>query len=110
MVTKDEMLLRQLGETLKSARHKAGYTREQLAERVNISVRHLTSIENAEKRASYEVLYHLIRNLGISADLIFYPETSNDSDAQQTMRLYQNCSERDRALIRSMIDAMLDHK
>lgn len=110
MVKKDEILIRELGNALKDARIDKGYTRAQFAERVNVSDRHLTSVENGERRPSYELLYSIIRSLGISADQIFYPDLAKDSDAEQIKRLYHICSDRDKKLIKAMIDAMLDNK
>lgn len=63
-----------LGNILKAARKAKGFTREQLAEIINITPRYLMSIENENKKPSYNVLFLLIRELGISADTIFYPE------------------------------------
>ena len=63
-----------LGSILKAARKAKGLTREQLAEIMSITPRYLMSIENENKKPSYDVLFRLVRELGISADTIFYPE------------------------------------
>ena len=109
MVENKEHILRQLGYSIKRIRINKGYTREQLSERSGISVRHLTAIENEQKRPSYEVLYALIHALGVSADEIFYPETVSMDDAEDIKRLYLECSDRDKMIIRNVLDAMLDH-
>ena len=100
------------GHKLKDIRLKKGYTREQLAERANISTRYLSAIENEQREPSYDVLYRLIHSLGISADTIFYPDSDDidNSEAEQIKRLYLECSERDRLIIRAMLDTMLDNK
>lgn len=100
------------GHILKDIRMKRGYTREQLAERVGISTRYLSAIENEQREPSYKVLYNLFHSLGISADTIFYPHTNNadDSDTEQVKRLYMECSARDRLIVRAMLDSMLDNK
>ena len=54
---------RDFGRTLKDIRTKRGYTREQLAERVGISTRYLSAIENEQREPSYNVLYHLFHSL-----------------------------------------------
>ncbi|SCH33597.1 HTH-type transcriptional regulator immR [uncultured Ruminococcus sp.] len=109
MVTKKEKEISNLGHILKQARQKMGYTREQLSERVGISLRYLTAIENEQKRPSYDVLYRLLHNLGLSADSIFYPEKESDTEEKQLLRLLQQCSERDRKIVKSVIDALLDN-
>lgn len=98
------------GYILKDIRMKKGYTREQIAERAGISTRYLSAIENEQREPSYDVLYRLFHSLGISADTIFYPESSraDNSDAEQVKRLYLECSERDRKIVRALIDKMLD--
>ena len=98
------------GYLLKDIRLNNGYTREQVAERAGISTRYLSAIENEQREPSYDVLYRLFHALGISADTIFYPESNraDNSDAEQIKRLYLECSERDRSLIRTLIDGMLD--
>ena len=63
-----------LGSIIKDARKKQGLTREQLAEKVNITPRYLISIENEKKKPSYDVLFKIIRELAIMSDAIFYPD------------------------------------
>ena len=100
------------GHKLKDIRLKKGYTREQLAERTSISTRYLSAIENEQREPSYDVLYRLIHSLGISADTIFYPDSSSvdNSETEQIKRLYMECSERDRLIVRALVDSMLDNK
>lgn len=100
------------GYILKDIRVKKGYTREQIAERAGISTRYLSAIENEQREPSYDVLYRLFHSLGISADTIFYPDSdrADNSEAEQVKRLYMECSERDRHIIRALLDSMLDQK
>ena len=86
-----------------------GYTREQLSERVGISLRYLTAIENEKRRPSYDVLYRLLHNLGLSADSIFYPEKEPDPEEEQLLRLLQQCTERDRKIVKGVIDTLIDN-
>lgn len=99
-----------LGTIIKQSRLEMGYSREQLAERVDISIRYLTAIENEQKHPSYDVLYRLVRGLGISADRIFYQNVQTDTNCQQLLRLLQQCSERDQKIVKSVIDSMLNNK
>ncbi len=59
-----------LGGLLKAARKAKGLTREQLAEILNITPRYLMSIENENKKPSYDVLFRLIRELGNYSSLL----------------------------------------
>ena len=99
-----------LGIYWKKYAKKNGYTREQFSERIGISVRYLSAIENEQREPSYNVLYRIFHGLGISADTIFYPNESNtdNSNAEQIKRLYLECSERDKRIIKNILDTMLD--
>lgn len=100
----------ELGRILHDARCAKGIKRDELAEQVGVTKRFLSAVENGEKRPKYETLREIIHCLGISADQVFYPGLENDSDAQQIMRLYGNCSERDKVLIKTLIYAALKNK
>ena len=100
-----------LGEILKRARIEKDYSRDQLAERAGISTRYLTAIENENRKPKFDVLYRLIRSLGISADYIFYSETAEtENDCTQLVRLIQQCDVRDRKLVAALVNQMLDSK
>lgn len=98
-----------LGDVIRQARTEKDLTREQLAERVGISPRYLASIENNARIPKYGVLYKLIRNLGISADRIFYSDQPlADEEPNQLARLISQCSERDQKLILALVNQMLN--
>jgi len=103
--------LDRLGVILKAARKNNNLTREQLAERINISPRYLMSIENENKKPSYNVLFRLIRELGISADTIFYPEGKyTTTEIDQFTRLLYQCDERDLKILAATAKALLETK
>lgn len=106
-----ENALKQLGPILKSTRKEKGYSREKLAERIGITPRYLTAIENEERKPSCEIFYAIIYSLGVSADRFLFPENLNNSDeAEEIKNLYMQCSERDKKIIHNIIDTMLDNK
>lgn len=98
-----------LGDVIKQARIEKKLSRDQLAERAGISSRYLASIENNVRIPRYVVVYSLIRNLGISADRVFYADMPlKDEDTDQLGRLINQCSERDQALILALVNQMLN--
>ena len=98
-----------LGSILKAAREKAGITIEALAEGAGITERYLYRIENEGKKPSFDVLYKLIRELSISADLIFYPEKpSKDSEIENLLRMLSACDERSLEVVKATIKALID--
>ena len=105
----DEVLTDKLGEILKREREKAGYTREVIAERAKIGVRHLAAIENEQRMPSAKVLLRLIRAVGISADLLAYPERTPDNteevrETNQIIRLIHICDRRARRAAKAMLE------
>lgn len=100
-----------LGSILKAARKAKGLTRERLAEMINITPRYLMSIENENKKPSLDVLFRLVRELGISADTIFYPENQHaNTKVEQLVRLLYLCDDRELKIATATITALLDNK
>lgn len=60
-------------------------TRDELAERVGMSVRYIASIENEGKKLSFNALCTIIRTLGIVANTIFYPESNDKSQEKKQL-------------------------
>jgi transcriptional regulator with XRE-family HTH domain len=103
--------LDKLGSVLKAARKTKGLTREQLAEILNITPRYLMSIENENKKPSYDVLFRIIRELSIPADTIFYPENQLDNTkVEQLIRLIYLCDDRELAIATAITKALLDNR
>lgn len=100
-----------LGDILKTARKNNNLTREQLAEKLGITSRYLMSIENENNKPSYSVLFRLIRELGISADTIFFPENKcTNTEIEQLTRLLRLCDERDLKIAKVTVKALVDTK
>lgn len=103
--------LDKLGKVLKDARIDKGLTREQFAEIINITPRYLMSIENENKKPSYDLLFRLIRELNISADMIFYPELNNkNNESEQLRRLICLCDDYQINVIRATLEALLRNR
>ena len=105
--------LHNLGAVLKTARKSRGLTREQVAESISITPRYLMSIENEGKKPSLDVLYRIVRELGIPTDTIFYPDSKSqaaNTEMEQLIRLLYLCNERDLKIAAATIRALLDNK
>lgn len=105
-------LSNRLGIVIKSARVNQKITRDQLSEKVHISPRYLMAIENENKKPSYLVLFKLIRELGISADKIFYPEnqTKNRTEKDMLLLLIDQCDTYELNVIIATVKALLNKK
>ena len=104
-------LSNQLGSILKNARKSRKLTRDQLSEKIHISYRYLTAIENENKKPSYDVLFKLIRELGISANEIFYPESqSNETQKDLLILLLNQCGTYELDVVTATVKALLKRK
>ena len=96
------------GQIIKSARIEAGYSRDDLAERVGISPRYLQSIENKNQIPSFKILSKLVRELNISLDNVIYPEKNIElGEKTKIIEKIYLCDENSLCIIDILIDALL---
>lgn len=62
-----------LGAAIQQARAKKGYTQEQLAEMLNISLIHLANIEGGRRNPSVPLLFQMMKLLDFSVDALVFP-------------------------------------
>ena len=65
-----------MGDRIKEARKKKGFTQEQLAERLDVSVEFIGQIERGLKLPSMNVFIKLIEALNVSADYLLRDSVS----------------------------------
>lgn len=111
VIKDDERITDVLGEILKRERLNKSFSRDEIAERAGIGVRHLAAIENEKRMPSAEVLCRLVRAIGFSADLIVYPEstpqkTEDAEEISQLIRLIRICDKRSRKAAKAMLDVL----
>ena len=68
-----------IGNKIKNARQKVGYTQKQLAEKIEISTRHVSDIELNRVQASYDVLVKICQVLKLTPNEIFEEYVKTDS-------------------------------
>lgn len=111
MPKKDAQITKGLGSKLRKVRKDAGLTKDLVAERAEIGPRYLGAIESGTKTPSVEVLFRIVRALGVSADLIAYPERAfSETEEEQLVRLIHTFNERDRRIVKAVVIALLDSK
>ncbi len=79
------------GRAIKEARESKGWTRERLAQEINLASRYIMSIENKGQHPSFQVFYELVTLFHISLDQFFFPDTG----AEKTTRRRQLDSQLD---------------
>ena len=65
----------ELGQAIQDAREKQRITREELAEELGISARHLQSIEKEGQHPSFRLFIQLVTMFHISADQYIHPDS-----------------------------------
>lgn len=73
MHKKDKYDFSAFGRAIKEARENMGWTRERLAQEVDLAPRYIMSIENNGQHPSFQVFYILVTLFDISVDQFFYP-------------------------------------
>ena len=104
------MISDKLGSIIKTARLDKHLTQKRFAKKMNISPRHLAAIENENQKPSYGLLYCIIRELAISADIIFYPELEyNHSEMWKLWLLLAQCNEKEMRAIFAILQSLLNY-
>ena len=98
-----EFNFKPIGEAIKSAREARGMTREDLANKVDRSVRHLSSIENKGQYPSFDLLVQLMTMFDISLDQYVFPDRSTtiSSERRQVYSLLDSLDDRELAVIKA---------
>ena len=96
--------MRELGETIRSARMRKGLTQEALAEMLDITPIHLKNMESSRRKPSVPMLFALMELLDFSVDALVFPERS-DSRVIHTDGL----SEEEWAAVQRLVDVMRNH-
>ena len=65
---------RALGDAIRSARMKKGYTQEALSEQLGITLVHLANIEGSRRKPSVPLLFQMMELLDFSVDALVFPE------------------------------------
>ena len=72
-----------MGQAIKQARLDKGWTREQLAQEVDLAPRYIMSIENKGQHPSFQVFVDLMTLFNISVDQFLYPADGNEKSTRR---------------------------
>ena len=70
-------------QAIKEARKAKGISRNQLADRLNITPRYIASIENSGQHPSLQIFYELVTFLEVSVDQFFFPYQEVEKSTQR---------------------------
>ena len=98
-----------LGNVVKQARLGQKLTQLEVAERIQADERTILNIEHYKGNPKMEILWALIRVLGIDANAVFYPEKAHDnSDMKRLRMLLEDCSDAEVSMLLSICESVLD--
>ena len=93
---------RKLGKRLKQQRKEQGLTQEKLAEYVNLSVSHLSHIENGNEKTSLQTIVNLANILNISLDELLDLDLGKRSmfiTVREIDLLFKDCTKEERQVL-----------
>lgn len=99
-----------MGERIRRQRELLGYTREQLAEKLDVSTKFCSDIELGVKGISIQTLAKLTDLLNISADYILFGEcTKGNSIEQEMISLFMDkCPEKYKNNLITIVNAFIN--
>ena len=98
-----------IGKRIQKRRKQQGYTQEQLAEIINVSIQMVSNLERGNKAIRIDNLLAVSKALKISTDYILTGKETAEDVGELVARIAQ-LSDRDRQLINLMVDYCLLHK
>lgn len=101
--------LRSIGKRIQECRKKQGFTQEQLADQMNVSIQMVSNLERGNKAIRIDNLINLSRILDISTDYILTGKESKE-DIQALASNITQLPERDRKMVKMLIEYCLADK
>lgn len=98
-----------LGNAVKQARLGLKMTQLEVADRIQADERTILNIEHYKGNPKMEILWPLLRALGIDANTVFYPEKAlKSNDMVRFQILLSDCSEDELQLLLPICESVLD--
>ncbi len=95
----------EIGQRIRKYRKALGMSQEQLAERADISVTHMSHIETGNTKLSLQVLVDIAGALGESTDIILFGSKSHDKESisNELAGLLEDCSVEEAQFLKELI-------
>ncbi len=105
----DNINLKEIGMRIRKQRELLGYTREELAEMLDVSVKFCSDIELGIKGMSLNTLAHLSKTLCLSTDYILFGESEVDENESLMLNnLFIKCPKHSRSNLITIIRAFIN--
>jgi len=83
----------EIGQKIRKYRREKGFSQEQLAEAVNISVTHMSHIETANTKLSLPVLVDIAKTLQVSTDSLLFRHTfRQENTVNELLQVLSTCT------------------
>ncbi len=94
-----------IGKNLQQIRKSNGYTQEKLAEKIEVSTRYVSDIEQDRAKPSYEVLIRICNLFKVSLDQIFseYLKIKENKSLEYSISGYDKLNKEDKETIGHLI-------
>lgn len=94
-----------IGKNIQKIRKSNGYTQEKLAEKIEVSVRYISDIEQDRVSPSYDVLIRICNLFSISMDQIFYEylKIKDNKNIECSLSGFSKLSKKDKSTIENLI-------
>lgn len=103
-----EVNLKEIGKRIYERRRQLGYTQEELAELMNVSIQMISNLERGNKSIRIENLLKICSILNVSTDYILTGK-QNELDIKELSDQLQKLSPRDNRMIRQIIDYCINN-
>lgn len=95
---------KRIGDMIREARERDGFTQASLAEEIDVSLRTVAAIENGQRNPTLDVFSRLVHTLDIPTDLIFRPETVTHTLEQELfLSEAEGYNEWERRIVRNLV-------
>ena len=102
-----------LGENIKTARIKCGFSQEQLAEMLDITPTHVKHIESGHRKPSIEILFRTAETLNMSVDNVIFKDLQGDKDNRtinEIVNMLKKCDSKELEITKDLIISLLKNK
>ena len=112
MYQEEKVDMRSFGQAVMEARENKGWSREELAEMLDLSIRHIQYIETRGQRPSVQRLYTLAKLFDLSIDehLLFDTTKSKTTRRRQLDAMLDSMDERDLFVVSATAKAIQEAK
>lgn len=100
-----------MGDRIREARKRAGFTQEQLAEKLDVTFNHISEIERGLKMPSMQLFIKLVQTLDVSSDYLLRDSVSTGNLYGDNIigRKLERLTPKQRVALEALIDTYIEY-